>query len=254
MFLTLWKCFGRTCSSAQSAARSNCCTDRRNSITTFGSPSETAATPCQVLRLDCEVWSWSLLMTWNCADFAHWEIWDVIWSDCVNMLKTRKLSIAFWNSVTLFCFCFLLLCHCVTRSCQVNHVLIGLQIIRFYAYYSKRNDVSSQSTLSVLIVNRNNEQLLLMYFRFGCSRDISRCNKLLYGTGPFWKYSRSFSKELDLLLILNNNQTFSSNITLEEHVRLFSRLSPMLYLEQTNLSNIFFTTKHLIWRPPRPTK
>ena len=156
--------------------------------------------------------------------------------------------------MTLFCFCFLLLCHCVTRSCQVNHFLIGLQIIRFYAYYSKRNDVSSQSTLSVLIVNRNNEQLLLMYFRFGCSRDIFRCNQLLYGTGPFWKYSRSFSKELDLLLILNNNQTFSSNITLEEHVRLFSRLSPMLHLEQTNLSNIFFTTKHLIWRPPRPTK
>ena len=94
--------------------------------------------------------------------------------------------------MTLFCFCFLLLCHCVTRRCQVNHFLIRLQIIRFYAYYSKRNDVSSESTSSVLIVNRNNEQLLLMYFRFGCSRDISRCNKLLYGTGPFWKYRRDY--------------------------------------------------------------
>ena len=60
-----------------------------------------------------------------------------------------------------------------------------------------------QSTLSGLIVNRNNEQMLLMYFRFACSRDIFRCNQLLYGTGPFWKYSRSLSKELDLLLILN---------------------------------------------------
>ena len=92
----------------------------------------------------------------------------------------QAVSIAFWNRVTLFlfCFCFLLLCHCVTRSCQVNHFLIGLQIIRFYAYYSKRNDVSSQSTLSVLIVNRNNEQMLLMYFRFACSRDIFRCNQL----------------------------------------------------------------------------
>ena len=107
----------------------------------------------------------------------------------------------------LFCFWFLLLCHCVTRSCQVNHFLIRLQIIRFYAYYSKRNDVSSQSTLSVLIVNRNNEQMLLMYFRFACSRDIFRCNQLLYGTGPFWKYSRSLSKELDLLLILNNQES-----------------------------------------------
>ena len=29
------------------------------------------------------------------------------------------------------------------------------------------------------------------------------CNQLLYGTGPFWKYRRSLSKELDLLLILN---------------------------------------------------
>ena len=149
--------------------------------------------------------------------------------------------------MTLFCFCFLLLCHCVTRSCQVNHFLIGLQIIRFYAYYSKRNDVSSQSTLSVLLVNRNNKQMLLMYFRLAWSRDIFRCNQLLYGTGPFWKYSRSLSKELDLLLILNNNQTLSSNITLEEHVLMFSRLSPKLYLKQTNLCNIFFTTKHLIW-------
>ena len=52
------------------------------------------------------------------------------------------LSIAFWNSVTLFLFCFLLLCHCVTRSCQVTHFLIGLQIIRFYASY-----------LDVIIVN-----------------------------------------------------------------------------------------------------
>ena len=97
--------------------------------------------------------------------------------------------------------------------------------------------------LSVLIVNRNNEQMLLMYFRFACSHDILKCNQLLYGTGPLWKYSRSLSKELHLLLILNNNQTFSSNITLEEPVLLFSRLSPMSYLEQTNLSNIFFTTK-----------
>ena len=46
--------------------------------------------------------------------------------------------------------------------------------------------------------------MLLMYFRFACSRDIFRCNQLLYGTGPFWKYSKSLSKELDLLLILNN--------------------------------------------------
>ena len=46
--------------------------------------------------------------------------------------------------------------------------------------------------------------MLLMYFRFACSRDIFRCNQLLYGTGPFWKYSRSLSKELDLLLILNS--------------------------------------------------
>ena len=55
---------------------------------------------------------------------------------------------------------------------------------------------------SVLIVNRNNEQMLLMYFRFARSRYIFRCNQFLYGTGPFWKYSRSLSKELDLLLIL----------------------------------------------------
>ena len=95
-----------------------------------------------------------------------------------NFTNNVWLSIAFWNSVTLFLFCFLLLCHCVTRSSQVNHFLIGIQIIRFYAYYSKRNDVSSQSTLSVLIVNRNNEQMLLMYFRFACSRDIFRCNQL----------------------------------------------------------------------------
>ena len=61
--------------------------------------------------------------------------------------------------------------------------------------------------MSVLIVNRNNEQMLLMYFRFACSRDIFRCNQLLYGTGPFWKYSRSLSKELDLLLILNNHES-----------------------------------------------
>ena len=74
---------------------------------------------------------------------------------------------------------------------------------------SKRNDVSSQSTLSVLIMNRNNEQMLLMYFRFACSRDVFRCNQLLYGTDPFWKYSRSLSKELDLLLILNTkHRTF----------------------------------------------
>ena len=46
--------------------------------------------------------------------------------------------------------------------------------------------------------------MLLMYFRFACSRDIFRCNQLLYGTSSFWKYSRSLSKELDLLLILNS--------------------------------------------------
>ena len=80
----------------------------------------------------------------------------------------------------------------------------------------KRNAVSSQSTLSVLIVNRNNEQMLLMYFRFACSRDIFRCNQLLYGTGPFWKYSRSLSKELDLLLILNSNQEFKWSPRCEE--------------------------------------
>ena len=27
--------------------------------------------------------------------------------------------------------------------------------------------------------------MLLMYFRFACSRDIFRCNQLLYGTGLF---------------------------------------------------------------------
>ena len=32
-------------------------------------------------------------------------------------IKTQWLSIAFWNSVTSFLFCFLLLCHWVTRSC-----------------------------------------------------------------------------------------------------------------------------------------
>ena len=32
------------------------------------------------------------------------------------------------------------------------------------------------------------------------------CNQLLYGTGPLWKYSRSLSKELDLLLILNTKR------------------------------------------------
>ena len=55
-------------------------------------------------------------------------------------------------------------------------------------------------------MNRNNEQMLLMYFGFACSCDIFRCNQLLYGTGPFSKYGRSFSKELDLLLILNRIQ------------------------------------------------
>ena len=44
-----------------------------------------------------------------------------------------------------------------------------------------------------------------MHFRFACSRDIFRYTQLLYGTGPFWKYSRSLSKELDLLLILKIN-------------------------------------------------
>ena len=58
-------------------------------------------------------------------------------------------------------------------------------------------------------MNRNNEQMLPMYFRFACSRDVFRCNQLLYGTDPFWKYSRSLSKELDLLLILNTkHRTF----------------------------------------------
>ena len=36
------------------------------------------------------------------------------------------------------------------------------------------------------------------------------CNQLLYGTGPFWKYRRSLSKELDLLLILNTSTHFSN--------------------------------------------
>ena len=57
--------------------------------------------------------------------------------------------------------------------------------------------------------------MLLMYFRFACSRDIFRCNQLLYGTGPFWKYSRSLSKELDLLLILNTN-AFDLDIGIEK--------------------------------------
>ena len=61
--------------------------------------------------------------------------------------------------------------------------------------------------------------MLLMYFRFACSRDIFRCNQLLYGTGPFWKYSRSLSKELDLLLILNIRLTtisFASELEVKD--------------------------------------
>ena len=61
--------------------------------------------------------------------------------------------------------------------------------------------------------------MLLMYFRFACSRDIFRCNQLLYGTGPFWKYSRSLSKELDLLLILNNTYT-THDETLKKSARM----------------------------------
>ena len=58
-------------------------------------------------------------------------------------------------------------------------------------------------------MNRNNEQMLLMYFRFASSPDIFRCNQLLYGMGPFWKYSTSLSKEFDLLLILNTKFIWS---------------------------------------------
>ena len=115
--------------------------------------------------------------------------------------------------------------------------------------------------------------MLLMYFRFACSRDIFRCNQLLYGTGlfgntvdyfqrswlyysfstqiwsfeldreadtdsrneenhvcgcnqllyrtgPFWKYRRSLSKELDLLLILNTSTHFSNTF----------KICPVLFL------------------------
>ena len=106
------------------------------------------------------------------------------------------MLVAAWPSVLgresfkflLFITLFLLLCHCVTRSSQVNHFLIGLQIICFYLLRLDviiANGMISQSTLSVPIsVNRNNEQMLPMYFRFACSRDIFRCNQLLCGTGP----------------------------------------------------------------------
>ena len=55
-----------------------------------------------------------------------------------------RLSIASEIVWPCFCFvfCFLLLCYCVTRSCQVNHFLIGLQIIRF-----------TLNRLDVIIVN-----------------------------------------------------------------------------------------------------
>ena len=82
------------------------------------------------------------------------------------------------------------------NTAVVDSFLKYCDIVFFRCYYSKRDDVSSQSTLSVLIVNRNNEQMLQMYFRFACWCDILRCNKLLYGTGPFWKYSRSLSRRI----------------------------------------------------------
>ena len=150
------------------------------------------------------------------------------------------------------------------RSCQVNHFLIGLQIIRFYAlqvrcYYSKRNDVSSQSTLSVLIVNRNNEQMLLMYFRFACSRDIFRCNQLLYGTDPFQKYSRSLSKELDLLLILNRRESLKTCIStgdtafnLRDEIKL--RLSgQIVLLEKAHSKIVYKEFRNRIVTPPTAT-
>ena len=46
------------------------------------------------------------------------------------------------------------------------------------------------------------------------------CNQLLYGTGPFWKYRRSLSKELDLLLILNTSTHFSNTF----------KICPVLFL------------------------
>ena len=46
------------------------------------------------------------------------------------------------------------------------------------------------------------------------------CNQLLYGMGPFWKYRRSVSKELDLLLILNISTHFSNTF----------KICPVLFL------------------------
>ena len=46
------------------------------------------------------------------------------------------------------------------------------------------------------------------------------CIQLLYRTGPFWKHSRSLSKELDLLLILNISTQFSNTF----------KICPVLFL------------------------
>ena len=78
--------------------------------------------------------------------------------------------------------------------------------------------------------------MLLMYFRFACSRDIFRCNQLLSGTGPFWKYSGSLSKELDLLLILN---------TLEKNCENFHDLYYSSYHDLNNIQNLSVYCKSL---------
>ena len=58
----------------------------------------------------------------------------------------------------------------------------------------------------ILVLTSSSEQIF--------SRKLPLGAPVLYGTGPFWKYSRSLSKELDLLLILNTNTTTSVRISL----------------------------------------
>ena len=72
-------------------------------------------------------------------------------------------------------------------------------------------------------------------FRFACTRDTFRYNHLLFGTGPFWKYSRSLSKELDLLLILNKvrNLTSHGRSNIQELLMLRCLLFPLtLFADQ----------------------
>ena len=95
-----------------------------------------------------------------------------------------------------------------------------------------------------------------MYFRFACSRDIFRCNQLLYGTGPFWKYSRSLSKELDLLLILNRRQSLKTCIStgdtafnLRDEIKL--RLSgQIVLLEKAHSKIVYKEFRNRIVTPP----